>query len=411
MPLLVSAGLRENGCKCPHCGQAVRQGEPSAVCRTCGTVHHGGCWEQQPRCGSYSCAPAHIEIPAVRNGAWKISAEEISRAVPLPARPATSAHPVGPSSPPPPSRNRLALAAFITALAGIPFFGVVTGVVAILLGCLALSRVQAAKQRGAVLSTAAIILGLADVVGWIILLTRMFSPEGLPVNLAELQADPAALEGMPPHLNRAMRAAVLLEVGRGTVGSGCVLNQDGRGILLVTNRHVVDPDFSDGTVKQPALDQLPAIQVHFVLGTKVAGKVVWLAPHGIDLALVRVEGEVEEARTAQWEANRPVRIGDQVFAIGSPLRLGWTVTQGVVSQLRRQHAHEKVVRIIQTQTALNPGNSGGGLFDHDGFLVGVNTWTNDRRISEGLGFAISLDALLELRPPGLRAPVPEGEKP
>ncbi len=286
-----------------------------------------------------------------------------------------------------------------------------TGAVAILLGCLALSRVQAAKQRGIVLSSAAILLGLADVVVWIILLTRINSPESLPMDLADLQADPAALEGMPPHLNRAMRASVLLEVGRGTVGSGCILNQDGRRILLVTNRHVVDPGFADGAVKEPQLDQLPAIQVHFVLGTKAEGKAIWIAPHGIDLALVRVEGEFEEARTAQWKANRLVHVGDQVIAIGSPLRLGWTVTQGVVSQLRRQHAHEKVVRIIQTQTALNPGNSGGGLFDRDGFLVGVNTWTNDRRISEGLGFAISLDALLELHPPGLQPPGPNGEIP
>ena len=142
MPLLVPAGLREDGCICPHCGQAVRQGEPSAVCRTCGTVHHGGCWEQQHHCGSYSCAPACVEVPADRNGAWKISAAEIGRAVPLPPRTPIPAGPAW-SSPPTPRRNRLALAAFLTALAGIPFFGAVTGVVAILLGCLALARVQA----------------------------------------------------------------------------------------------------------------------------------------------------------------------------------------------------------------------------------------------------------------------------
>ena len=58
-------------------------------------------------------------------------------------------------------------------------------------------------------------------------------------------------------------------------------------------------------------------------------------------------------------------------------------------------------RVIQTQTPLNPGNSGGGLFTNDGFLVGINTWTNDKKISEGLGFAISLATLLELNPPGL----------
>jgi serine protease Do len=100
-------------------------------------------------------------------------------------------------------------------------------------------------------------------------------------------------------------------------------------------------------------------------------------------------------------------VGDTVFAIGSPHRLGWTHTQGVVSQLRLQPTDGPAVHVIQTQTALNPGNSGGGLFDQQGRLVGINTWTNDKRVSEGLGFAISLETLLELHPPGLAAPAVE----
>ena len=88
----------------------------------------------------------------------------------------------------------------------------------------------------------------------------------------------------------------------------------------------------------------------------------------------------------------------------NPHRLGWTHTRGVISQLRLQHLDGHDVRIIQTQTALNPGNSGGGLFDREGYLLGINTWTNDRRVSEGLNFAIALETLLELKPPGLTVP-------
>lgn len=59
------------------------------------------------------------------------------------------------------------------------------------------------------------------------------------------------------------------------------------------------------------------------------------------------------------------------------------------------------MRVIQTQASINPGNSGGGLYDHDGYLLGINTWTTDKSLSEGIGFAISLDSLLELAPPPL----------
>src|SRR5205085_2723865 len=132
-----------------------------------------------------------------------------------------------------------------------------------------------------------------------------------------------------------------------------------------------------------------------------AGRVVWLAEHGIDLALVRVNGNTQQARAALWEPHRPVHVGDPVFAIGNQHGLGWTHTQGAVSQVRRQHADGQAIRVLQTQTAINPGNSGGGLFDREGYLLGINTWTNDKRVSEGINFALALDTLLDLHPPGL----------
>ena len=58
-----------------------------------------------------------------------------------------------------------------------------------------------------------------------------------------------------------------------------------------------------------------------------------------------------------------MKVGETVFAIGNPHRLGWTHTQGVISQLRTQDFDLHRVRVIQTQAAINPGNSGGGLYD------------------------------------------------
>jgi S1-C subfamily serine protease len=102
-----------------------------------------------------------------------------------------------------------------------------------------------------------------------------------------------------------------------------------------------------------------------------------------------------------------MKVGETVFAIGNPYQLGWTHTQGVISQMRSQDFDTHRVRVIQMQAAINPGNSGGGLYDSDGYLLGINTWTADKSVSEGIGFAIALDSLLELAPPPL---APRSEK-
>ena len=94
-------------------------------------------------------------------------------------------------------------------------------------------------------------------------------------------------------------------------------------------------------------------------------------------------------------------MGSEVFTIGNPQHLDWTLTGGRVSQLRLQKRSARQIHIIQTDAALNPGNSGGGLYDKSGTLIGINTWTNDKRFSEGIGFSIGLNSLLELDPPEL----------
>ena len=99
-----------------------------------------------------------------------------------------------------------------------------------------------------------------------------------------------------------------------------------------------------------------------------------------------------------------MKVGETVFAIGNPHQLGWTQTQGVISQFRTRTIGDRRVRVIQTQTPINHGNSGGGLYDQEGYCIGINTWTADKRETEGIGFAIALDALFDLAPPPLETP-------
>jgi S1-C subfamily serine protease len=219
--------------------------------------------------------------------------------------------------------------------------------------------------------------------------------------------DRTALENLPGPINRAMRANVLIETRGGlqksrSLGSGVIMKISEGEALILTNRHVVDTEFVSNPLAAP-VDRVykMVLDVTLVDQRVVPGRVTWIAPFGIDLALVRIQGATPEARAARWKIGRRARVGDRVFAIGNPLGLGWTHTQGTISQFRIKEAGDRAVRIIQTETALNPGNSGGGLYDAEGYLIGINTWARDKRIAEGLNFAISLDALQSIAPPGL----------
>jgi serine protease Do len=321
----------------------------------------------------------------------------------------------------PPGVNGLAIASFVCALAGIPLFGIITGLVAVVLAVIALGAIRVTSQRGLGLALSGLFLGLADVVGWIVLLSVMlpwgghdFHPD---LHFSELPPDLSVIQELEPALQRAMRANVVIErhtglaaLGGKAVGSGVILQISGGEALIVTNRHVVDDDFPSsraGTSDAGHLTRLGRMSVSMLGQSQAEGRVVWLAPGQIDLALIRTKcRESGPARDAAWQRGRPMKVGATVFAIGNPYRLGWTHTQGVISQMRTQDFDLHQVRVIQTQAAINPGNSGGGLYDHDGFLLGINTWTADKSKSEGIGFAIALDSLLELAPPPLE-PRPE----
>ncbi|MCH7792518.1 MAG: trypsin-like peptidase domain-containing protein [Planctomycetes bacterium] len=89
-----------------------------------------------------------------------------------------------------------------------------------------------------------------------------------------------------------------------------------------------------------------------------------------DLALLRIETDGAHWFAVPIESGERIPVGTKVFAIGHPIGLGWTVTQGIVSAHRRA-GEVAPVQLIQTDAATSPGNSGGPLLNEQGHLVGI----------------------------------------
>ena len=112
-----------------------------------------------------------------------------------------------------------------------------------------------------------------------------------------------------------------------------------------------------------------------------------------DLAVVQVQVD-HHLTPVQWGDSTKVRVGDQVFAIGNPLGIGMSVSSGIVSGLNRDVQDSPYDDYIQTDAAINHGNSGGPLFDMEGRVIGMNTaLVSPTDASAGLGLAIPSDSV------------------
>ena len=174
-------------------------------------------------------------------------------------------------------------------------------------------------------------------------------------------------------------------------GTGIVLNEKG---LILTNDHVV-AGATSLSIKTG--------------GTSGATRTATLVGEeaNSDLALIRVNPEGLGLKALKMASSKGVQVGDQVYAIGNPYGLEETLTRGIVSGLNREIKSPDGAAIagaIQTDAALNPGNSGGPLINQQGEVIGINSQiASDAARSEssqpgstGVGFAISSDMAAEV---------------
>ena len=155
-----------------------------------------------------------------------------------------------------------------------------------------------------------------------------------------------------------------------SLGSGVIVSPDG---YILTNNHVID-----------GADD---IQVALTDGRKAAAKVVGTDPE-TDLAVVKIA--LDKLPVIVLGHAEQAKVGDVVLAIGNPFGVGQTVTMGIISALGRNNLHiNHFENFIQTDAAINFGNSGGALIDTNGNLLGINSAIYSQTGgSVGIGFAI-----------------------
>jgi serine protease Do len=182
-------------------------------------------------------------------------------------------------------------------------------------------------------------------------------------------------------LHEENRTQTALIVRQHAVGSGVIVDPDG---YIMTNAHVVE-----GAQRIRVALPLPGDNGQAVpVGKRHIMEARLIGVHkDTDLALLKIEEK--DLPTLTLLAQQRARVGQLVFAIGSPEGLQNSVTMGVVSAVSRQPDPEKPLTYIQTDAPINPGNSGGPLVDMNGSVVGINTFIlSQGGGSEGLGFAI-----------------------
>lgn len=156
-------------------------------------------------------------------------------------------------------------------------------------------------------------------------------------------------------------------------GSGVIISSDG---YILTNNHVID-----GATK---------ISVRLRNGDEYEASLVG-KDSKTDIAIIKIEAE--DLTVAKIGNSANALVGDFVLAIGNPLgKLGGTVTYGYISALEREISVEgSVMNLMQFDAAVNPGNSGGGLFNTNGELIGIVSAKSTGYDVEGLGFAIPIN--------------------
>ena len=193
-------------------------------------------------------------------------------------------------------------------------------------------------------------------------------------------APPLSLARFPFRVGYLNVAAVAEHYIQQGAGSGVIISEDG---YIITNYHVIED----------------ATQISITLRnekeyTKV--EIVGIYESG-DIALLKIKTNDKFTPAVMGDSSK-LKVGDYPVAIGNPLaQLGGTVTDGIISALdRKVTIDDETMNLLQTNAEISPGNSGGGLFDGNGELIGIVNAKSSKTSSEGLGFAIPVNDVVDV---------------
>jgi len=188
-------------------------------------------------------------------------------------------------------------------------------------------------------------------------------------------------------LIKELRQSAVLIDSSSAQGSGIIIGHKNNETIILTNHHVVTED--DGSLSK-------GLKVRNNGKTFTPSKIL-IAPHGLDLAVVIVKGRIGPCRVA--EMGKP-DIGEDVLIVGSPLGREDSVTKGIISNHNEEETKAGFKYFtLQTDAAVNPGNSGGAIFDaQKGRLLGIVSFKlrkNMFETAEGMAFALPVSLLKE----------------
>ena len=174
-------------------------------------------------------------------------------------------------------------------------------------------------------------------------------------------------------------------------GSGIIISEDG---YILTNNHVVSAGTSSSSLYYEVSDaksvKVTLYNDETVYDAKIIGK-----DDKTDLAVIKIEKE--GLTKAELGDSSTVKVGEFVMAVGCPLGLSTTVTQGIVSAVNRTVTAEGTKYVVlQTDAAINSGNSGGALVNSKGEVIGINTLKLSGDGIEGIGFAIPISSTTDI---------------
>lgn len=169
-------------------------------------------------------------------------------------------------------------------------------------------------------------------------------------------------------------------------GSGIIISENG---YILTNNHVIN---SSSTSSYYEIGQANKVTVHLYNDTTEYTATVVGTDEETDLAVIKIDKEGLTA--AEIGDSDSVQVGEFSMAIGNPLGMQSSVTSGIISALNRDvtDSDGKTFKLIQTDAAINSGNSGGALVNSQGQVIGVNTLKVSATGVEGMGFAIPINS-------------------